>query len=221
MPQCLGRRSNPNFVYFPNTNHRIYPEIRCQKETTNELCPICSGRTDTLKPRLQSQPAYPHGIIGHPIPSWSHIYGGPWYQTMRKICGDPVPGDLKKLEEAKEMATKGIQTTQPQTLQNTQKTDAGKKAPKKKSNSRNPSNLSSKKKPVSPTQTLALPSVVMSVPLPPPDFFESTDESIPVECISSVQLEKVIIENVPYWKSEVGEYFVYEQGGVGSCVQFD
>lgn len=201
--KCLGRRSNPNFVYFPNTTHRIYPEVRCGKETTGELCAICSARSEKAKPRLQSQPAYPHGIIGQPIPAWSHIYGGPWYESMAKQHGPLKEEDRKALEEAQAMArTAAAEKGSARVARVAQDATA---KPKKKI---------LRKKQVSPAQTLTLPavSVVPSAPVPtvPPEWFETTDDVIPMESFDIVPIRKQGEE----WVTEDGETFTD-----AACVQ--
>lgn len=75
-------------------------ERRCRESTLpgrDDVCARCSRRTieDTLQERL----AFDHGLIDEPIPDWSHIYGGAWYEARVEAYGAPDEDTVAWAEE--------------------------------------------------------------------------------------------------------------------------
>lgn len=80
--------------------------MRCKNKADGELCASClvkQGRIPELlekwKGSMQNQSEQLHGLVGGPIPEWSRIYKGPYYES--KIRGGwTVSDDTLTVAEA-------------------------------------------------------------------------------------------------------------------------
>ena len=101
MPQCKGRYARfADRKQFGDGTHYFMVERRCRESTLpgrDDVCARCSRRTvdDTLQERL----AFDHGLVDEPIPDWSHIYGGAWYEVRVEAYGAPDEETVKWAEE--------------------------------------------------------------------------------------------------------------------------
>lgn len=101
MPQCKGRYARfADRKQFGDGTHYFMVERRCRKSTLpgrDDVCVRCSRRTvdNTLQERL----TFDHGLIGEPIPDWSHIYGGAWYEARVEVYGAPDEDTVVWAEE--------------------------------------------------------------------------------------------------------------------------
>ena len=102
MPNCKARLTSESLskgkAYFYNSdgsqsNYAYYLPLLCKKDslTNSNLCGSCTDKQHKLDKctisknnRLNgaSHPQIIHGIIGEPIPLWSHIEGGEWFKKM-------------------------------------------------------------------------------------------------------------------------------------------
>ena len=101
MPQCKGRYARfADRKRFGDGAHYFMVERRCRESTLpgrDDVCVRCSRRTieDTLQERL----AFDHGLVDEPIPDWSHIYGGAWYEARVEAYGAPDEDTVAWAEE--------------------------------------------------------------------------------------------------------------------------
>jgi hypothetical protein len=117
MPQCQGRRtttkSSPLFFAGCPRLHKNKPlsflgPVRCAKDA-DDLCKECQARLKSTENQLEkrgnkyipNQETMFHGRISEPIPAWSRLYKGTWFeaqiqagytlseetqQTLKKMC---------------------------------------------------------------------------------------------------------------------------------------
>ena len=98
MPQCQGRKTTPKssplfFAGCPRL-HKKKPlsflgSMRCPNES-EDLCATCEIRLKSTDYQVEkragkyipNQETMFHGRIGEPIPSWSRLYKGPWFEEQ-------------------------------------------------------------------------------------------------------------------------------------------
>ena len=91
--QCLGRhtleRKNvPELKFVNKPKFGFFLPVRCSNTANERLCESCIERTKRIpallekwKGTMQNQSEQIHGLIGEPIPEWSRIYKGTYYQA--------------------------------------------------------------------------------------------------------------------------------------------
>jgi hypothetical protein len=106
--RCYGRICNfeKNRIVFGDGKHIVALEMRCPNKLLEgtKLCPSCHGRPQQGK----IQTSLLHGLIGEPIPPWSHIFDGEWYRANLKKYGEPDQAEMAKGKAAQAEANKGI-----------------------------------------------------------------------------------------------------------------
>ena len=107
--QCSGRLVDDirAFGLFGNGKNKFHLELRCQgKSVANtKLCGKCLERPAQLG---KYHSALLHGLIGEPIPPWSHIFGGEWYRAKVATYGEPDEKEMAKGKAAQAEANNGI-----------------------------------------------------------------------------------------------------------------
>lgn len=93
---------------FPDGEHKFHLELRCKNDAFDDLCDKCENRTREPCNGHKSHPALLHGLMNEPIPYWSHVYGGPWYEIRVPKWGEPVEEQMVKAKKASEEAMKGV-----------------------------------------------------------------------------------------------------------------
>ena len=106
--RCYGRICNfeKNRMLFGDGKHIAALEFRCPNKLLEgtKLCPTCHGRPQQGK----IQTSLLHGLIGEPIPPWSHIFGGEWYRAKVVTYGEPDEKEMAKGKAAQAEANNGI-----------------------------------------------------------------------------------------------------------------
>jgi len=120
MPQCQGRKTTPKsaplfFAGCPRL-HKKKPlsflgSMRCPNES-EDLCVTCETRQKSTDYQVEkragkyipNQETMFHGRIGEPIPSWSRLYKGPWFEEQ-------VRAGYTVSEETLETASKMLEGT--------------------------------------------------------------------------------------------------------------
>jgi hypothetical protein len=90
---CAGRhtqeRKNGPLSKFSNKpKYGFFLPMRCKNKANGDLCASClvkQARIPELlekwKGSMQNQSEQLHGLVGGPIPEWSRIYEGPYYES--------------------------------------------------------------------------------------------------------------------------------------------
>lgn len=111
--QCFGRLQKDGESHRARfgDNHRFFLEYRCiGKISQEQLCVKCLEWKQRGLKKTDHYRSH-HGLITEPIPDWSHIFEGPWYQSKVAAYGHPSTEEMARAKEAQEKARKGIQTT--------------------------------------------------------------------------------------------------------------
>jgi hypothetical protein len=145
--QCQGRKTTPKSApLFFETGPRLHRSkplsylgiVRCLNEA-DDLCAACLDRQKATAYQLEkragkyipNQETMFHGRVGEPIPKWSRLQGGEWFQaqiaagytvgnTHKEIVTDPVEmGDvvapvIKKVVRRKKVAPPAESTETPE-----------------------------------------------------------------------------------------------------------
>lgn len=110
--QCLCRCiKHKDIEYFGDNYHRFYIESRCTNtfvdDDINILCNKCRNKKIDFEEGSPSKyksethvPLY-HGIIGGPLPYWSHVYDSPWYNLKVISSGLPTEEAMNRAKKAK------------------------------------------------------------------------------------------------------------------------
>jgi hypothetical protein len=113
--QCFGRKQKDGESHrgrFQNKN-RFFLEYRCEGNVSqDQLCAKCLGWKERGLKKNDHYRSH-HGLITEPIPEWSHIFEGPWYQSKVGIYGHPSSEEMARAKEAQQIARKGIETVPP------------------------------------------------------------------------------------------------------------
>lgn len=105
--QCYARICNfeKNYIVFGDGKHKIPLEMRCSSQSVagTKLCGRCHERPREGK----IQTSLFHGLIGEPMPPWSHIFEGDWYKANLKKYGEPDQAEMAKAKAAQIAANGG------------------------------------------------------------------------------------------------------------------
>lgn len=108
--QCFGRLQKdkePHRGRFGD-KHRFYLEYRCEgKVSQKQLCAKCLEWKERGLKKTDHYRSH-HGLITEPIPEWSHIFEGPWYQSKVASYGHPSNEDMVRAREAQQAARNGV-----------------------------------------------------------------------------------------------------------------
>lgn len=100
MPQCKGRYVRfADRKPFADGKHYFFVPRRCREPATagSEACGSCLRRlTEGV---FQERRQFNHGLVDEPVPDWSHIYGGAWYEARTEAYGAPDEGIIVWAEE--------------------------------------------------------------------------------------------------------------------------
>jgi hypothetical protein len=74
---------------FGDGRHSFYLEKRCNFPCVKglEVCAKCIEKVAPYK--TQGSRRFDHGKVSEPIPEYSHIFGGQWYQSRIPLWGEP------------------------------------------------------------------------------------------------------------------------------------
>lgn len=103
--QCLGRLVNDKHMgFFGNGKNKFHLELRCERNALpgTSLCGRCHERPRELG---RFHMIVLHGMITEPIPPWSHIFGGEWFQAKVNTYGHPSEEEMAKGRKANLIAT--------------------------------------------------------------------------------------------------------------------
>ena len=106
--QCYGRLVDDirAFGLFGNGKNKFHLELRCQNKSAGgtKLCGRCLDRPKELG---KYHSTLLHGLIGEPMPPWSHIFEGDWYKANLKKYGEPDQAEMAKAKAAQIAANGG------------------------------------------------------------------------------------------------------------------
>jgi hypothetical protein len=109
MEHCLGRRIKDKEEARGRfqDGHRFFLEYRCsnQREKDQDVCTTCQ---EWMNRGLKLKDPYRnvHGLITEPIPEWSHIYEGEWYESKVALYGIPSDDQMVRAKKAQTEARK-------------------------------------------------------------------------------------------------------------------
>jgi len=131
--QCYGRLQKDGESHRARfqDNHRFYLEYRCEgKIVQDQLCKRC---LEWKQRGLKKTDHYRslHGLITEPIPEWSHIFGGPWYQSKVTGYGHPSEFEMVRAKKAQDEARKGLASVKPKEESDPEPTSEPKPEPQK------------------------------------------------------------------------------------------
>ena len=103
MEQCLARRIKDKEEARGRfqDGHRYFLEYRCANTVAKgqNLCATC-GEWTQRGLKLKDPYRNVHGLITQPIPEWSHIYEGPWYESKVALYGIPSDEQMARAKKA-------------------------------------------------------------------------------------------------------------------------
>jgi len=107
MTQCIGRIAKVDGIcHFRNGKNRFYLEYRCPKKVVPDT-QLCTRCTDRGRDKIQSSGKFDHGLVTGPIPDYSHMYGGTYYEeSVRKWLISPE--NLAIAQEYQQIARQGL-----------------------------------------------------------------------------------------------------------------
>ena len=129
--QCLGRlvRDGPKGVYmleFEKGEGLFHVPIRCDMIAKNgDLCEACQKRSIKTQDRVGQitgttiggpLPSYLMGRVTEPIPFWSRLYGGAWYNLKIESGSTLSEETMAKAKKAAASAYEGVETVDPQPM---------------------------------------------------------------------------------------------------------
>ena len=129
--QCLGRlvRDGPKGVYmleFEKGEGLFHVPIRCDMIAKNgDLCEACQKRSIKTQDRVGQitgttiggpLPSYLMGRVTEPIPFWSRLYGGAWYNLKMESGSTLSEETMAKAKKAAATAYEGVETVDPQPM---------------------------------------------------------------------------------------------------------
>ena len=129
--QCLGRlvRDGPKGVYmleFEKGEGLFHVPIRCDMIAKNgDLCEACQKRNVKTQDRVGEitgttiggpLPSYLMGRVTEPIPFWSRLYGGAWYNLKMESGSTLSEETMAKAKKAAATAYEGVETVDPQPM---------------------------------------------------------------------------------------------------------
>ena len=108
--QCFGRLQKDGDEYRARfqDSHRFFLEYRCKGRILKEQ--LCAKCLEWKQRGLKKNDHYRshHGLITEPIPQWSHIFEGPWYQSKVSVYGHPSESEMARAKQAQQEARKGV-----------------------------------------------------------------------------------------------------------------
>jgi hypothetical protein len=129
--QCLGRlvRDGPkgvNMLEFEKGEGLFHVPIRCDMIAKNgDLCEACQKRSIKTQDRVGQitgttiggpLPSYLMGRVTEPIPFWSRLYGGAWYNLKMESGSTLSEETMAKAKKAAATAYEGVETVDPQPM---------------------------------------------------------------------------------------------------------
>ena len=129
--QCLGRlvRDGPkgvNMLEFEKGEGLFHVPIRCDMIAKNgDLCEACQKRSTKTQDRVGQitgttiggpLPSYLMGRVTEPIPFWSRLYRGAWYNLKIESGSTLSEETMAKAKKAAATAYEGVETVDPQPM---------------------------------------------------------------------------------------------------------
>jgi hypothetical protein len=113
--RCLGRHVSDTAgrLQFCDGGY-FHIELRCSVETETGLCAKCLEKEHRARERSDGTrlkgmaPSVIHGRITEPIPPWSHIFGGEWYEKQLKKGRTISEETMVRAKKAKESAGQAV-----------------------------------------------------------------------------------------------------------------
>lgn len=129
--QCLGRlvKDGPRGVHmleFEDGGGLFHLPIRCSTIAhSGDLCDACTAREKKTQQKVKeitgttikgTLPSYLMGRVTEPIPFWSRLYGGAWYNLKIQEGCTVSEQNMGKVKKAVAVAYEGVETVEPQPM---------------------------------------------------------------------------------------------------------
>jgi len=128
MSQCLGRlvKDTPKGVHMLSFEEGglFHLPLRCERMTrSGDLCDMCAEKEEKTKAKLVgitgrtiggALPSYLMGRVTEPIPYWSRMYGGEWYNLKIEEGCTLSEENMVKVKAAVEKAYEGVEQVAPE-----------------------------------------------------------------------------------------------------------
>ena len=128
--QCLGRlvRDGPKGIHMLEFKEGgfFHLPIRCSSMAKNgDLCDSCQARDKKTQDKIQEitgttiggmLPSYLMGRVSDPIPFWSRLYEGAWYNLKIQAGSTLSEETMAKAKKAAAEAYEGVQAVEPQPM---------------------------------------------------------------------------------------------------------
>jgi len=128
MSQCLGRlvKDTPKGVHMLSFEEGglFHLPLRCERVTrSGDLCDMCAEKEEKTKAKLVGitgrtiggpLPSYLMGRVTEPIPYWSRMYGGEWYNLKIEEGCTLSEENMVKVKAAVEKAYEGVEQVAPE-----------------------------------------------------------------------------------------------------------
>ena len=128
MSQCLGRlvKDTPKGVHMLSFEEGglFHLPLRCERVTrSGDLCDLCAEKEEKTKAKLVGitgrtiggpLPSYLMGRVTEPIPYWSRMYGGEWYNLKIEEGCKVSEENMVKVKAALEKAYEGVEQVAPE-----------------------------------------------------------------------------------------------------------
>lgn len=129
--QCLGRlvRDGPRGIHmleFERGDGLFHLPIRCSTIAhSGDLCDACMAREKKTEEKVKeitgttikgTLPSYLMGRVTEPIPFWSRLYGGAWYNLKIQEGCTVSEENMGKIKKAVAAAYDGVETVEPQPM---------------------------------------------------------------------------------------------------------
>ena len=200
--QCLGRlvRDGPKGVYmleFEKGEGLFHVPIRCDMIAKNgDLCEACQKRSIKTQDRVGQitgttiggpLPSYLMGRVTEPIPFWSRLYEGAWYNLKMESGSTLSEETMAKAKKAVATAYEGVETVDPQPMPAKARKPRAKKGTAALSRSPTPAPAvtapAAPPKPVKKRQPKKVPTTPVAI-IPNPT------EVLPVDSIREIRVKK-------------------------------
>lgn len=113
--QCMGRLVDDKyFGWFGDRKHKFHLELRCSKPAVAGT-PLCGKCLERPRQVGKYHSSLLHNLISEPIPPWSHIFGGQWYEAKVNEYGEPTEAEMARGKKAKEIIYEST-ITEPNTI---------------------------------------------------------------------------------------------------------
>ena len=224
--QCLGRLvkdapKDVNMLRFENGQGLFHIPFRCELTAKGgDLCDACQAREKKTQEKVAeitgttikgTLPSYLMGRVTEPIPFWSRLYGGAWYNLKIQEGCTVSEQNMARAKKAAAVAYEGVETVEPQPMPGTRKTKAKPKAKEAAVVASEPlvvpQPVAVKKAPPKKRQPKQTPVSAESPVMPVAVLAEPTQE-LPVDSVREIRVRKLTRE-VRNLKGEVDRRNLY------------